>query len=203
MKTRHNRLCRKAKPPEMRSNGPWARTFGVRGEGMRWSKKEKATPSGIVRWCFPLMVPVGRRTTTISPSITHPYMVKWGERAVPLRNNLVVVWQQVGHLKDEDQILDHSIKPQNISLTATPALAYIVTVHLGSHPESRPPTSFFNLIQTCIRQLEGCLSNRSSSGFCWRSGGHEMQLVRRLGGHCNMSQPLWSSHSDVFFISHF
>ncbi len=61
-------------------------------------------------------------------------MVKWGERAVPLRNNLAVVWQQVGHLKNEDQILDHSIKPQNISLTATPAPAQIVTVHLGSHP---------------------------------------------------------------------
>ncbi len=61
-------------------------------------------------------------------------MVKWGERVVPLRNNLAVVWQQVGHLKNEDQILDHSIKPQNISLTATPAPAQIVTVHLGSHP---------------------------------------------------------------------
>lgn len=81
---------------------------------------------------------------------------------VPLRNNLAVVWQQVGHLKNEDQILDHSIKPQNISLTATPAPAQIVTVHLGSHPKSRPPTSFFNLIQIRIRQLEGCLSNHSS-----------------------------------------
>lgn len=81
---------------------------------------------------------------------------------MPLRNNLVVAWQQVGHLKDEDQILDHSIKPQNISLTATPAPAQIVTVHLGSHPESRPLTSCFNLIQNHIRHLEESLSNRSS-----------------------------------------
>lgn len=149
------------------------------------------------------MVPVSKRTTTISPSITRPCMVKWGERGVPLRNNLAVVWQEGGHLKNEDQILDHSIKPQNISLTATPAPAQIVTVHLGSHPKSRPPTPFFNLIQICIRQSEGCLSNRSSWGFWWRSGRRVMRLVRRLGGHCNVSQFFWSSHLDVLFISHF
>ncbi len=149
------------------------------------------------------MVPVGKRTTTISPSITRPCMVKWGERAVPLRNNLAVVWQQVGHLKNEDKILDHSIKPQNISLTATPAPAQIVTVHLGSHPKSSPPPSFFILIQIRIRQLEGCLSNRSSWGFWWSRGRHVIRLVRRFGGYCNVSQPFWSSHPDVFFISLF
>lgn len=87
-------------------------------------------------------------------------MVERGERVVPLRNNLVVVWQQVKHFKDEDQILDHSIKPQNISLTATPTPARIVTVHLGAHPESRPLTSCSNLIITRIRRWEGYLSDR-------------------------------------------
>ncbi len=156
-----------------------------------------------LNWIVKLLLSIdGPRTTTISPSITHPCMVKWGERAVPLRNNLAVVWQQVP-LKNEDKILDHSIKPQNISLTATPAPAQIVTVHLGSHPKSRPPTSFFILIQICIRQLEGCLSNRSSWGFWWSRGRHVIRLVRRFGGHCNVSQPFWSSHPDMFFISHF
>lgn len=165
----------------MCSNGPWARIFGERGEGMRKTVKENDTELNSQITAFHW-----RSQSVEEPQqyrLQLPVHTWWGKCAVPLRNNLVVVWQQVGHLKNEDQILDHSIKPQNISLTATPAPAQIVTVHLGSHPKSRPPTSFFNLIQICIRQLEGCLSNRSSWGFWWRSGRRVMRLVRRLGGH--------------------